>query len=304
MRRREVIAALGAVAGGGCLTFGAASESGVGAVAADAVSCGEFCANAGVVWHEDNRDAAIRLVPSATSVALPSFDLTFTLHNGSDTPLETNFYDWTLSKRVDGSWYRLGPTVVPSAMFSLDPGDSHRWTLHGEGGLSAEATGPLRARKRAFTVGGIGGGEYAFAADARVGEGGDAQWFDIGARFTVEGDRLVVEPTDTVGSTRVDGDRLLAEYRSDYRLDARPRTVHLAVVEEDPPSQPRELVAEQLVRRVPLRDAIALARRHPVRAVSLLGVARTHPAHRIDGTEYYRYRDSVYAVWAGGPGDW
>lgn len=207
-----------------------------------------------VVWYREDEDAPMALEPSATEGALPSDEFAFALDNGTDRTFQTNFYDWTLAKRVDGEWYHVAPGAVPEPLMSLDPGDGHRWTL----AVSSEPPNP-RVRAVAdegdISVYGLGAGTYAF---------GVAGWFEdedyehktvFAARFELTGDPVTLTPSEAVREAARDGDVVTVRADGAEGEDAREATYVLERAEDA--GDAREMITEQVIRRWPLCDALA-----------------------------------------------
>lgn len=207
-----------------------------------------------VVWFRDNEDGPMALEPSATEGELPSDEFTFALENGTDRTFQTNFYDWTLAKRVDGEWYHVAPRMVPEPLMRLKPGDGHRWTL----AVTSERPDPRTdsvADEGDISVRGLGAGTYAFAADGWFEDENHEQKRMFAARFELSGDSLELTPSAAVREATRDGDVVTVRADGADSEDARDATYVLERSEDAEGA--REMITEQVVRRWPLCDALA-----------------------------------------------
>ena len=238
------------------------------------------------------------LEPSTTSPSLPGA-VTFELANGTSRPFVSNFYGWTLHKRVDGEWFRIAPVMWKQPIHRLPSGETHRWetTLRG----LPDHPVALADGDEQVTLEGLGGGRYAFSIGGHF-DGRDGQYAFV-APFDVEGPPLELRPTDRIRDVVVDGESVTA--RLDTRGD-REAVYTLRRVEDDPNA--RRLVAERLVRSDhayhPRRDAMALALEHDATHVELRGPNGTSPPFGVDDDgERFRHGGVTWAVSARLAGD-
>lgn len=236
-------------------------------------------------------DAPMVLSPSTTSPSLPGA-LTFELANGTSRPFVSNFYGWTLHRRVDGEWFRIAPVMWKQPIHRLPPGETHRWetTLRG----LPDHPVPLADGDERVTLEGVGGGRYAFSIDGHF-DGRDGRYTFV-APFDVEAPPLELRPTDRVYDVVVDGESVTA--RLDTRGD-REAVYTLRRVEDDPNA--RRLVTERLVRSdhaySPRRDAVALALGHDAARVELRGPNGSSPPFGVDDEgERFRHGGVTWAV--------
>ena len=249
-----------------------------------------------VVWYREVSDpeSALVLEHSAGSVALPEAEISFTLTNGTDRTFATNFYDWALYRWEAGRWFRIAPFAVPEPLMSLEPGESHTWTLT----LDDTEPGDGRVRSQGterITVRPVGGGSYAF------GVGG---WWQnqsatpvykhqtvCAARFRLDGPDLELVASDAVTDTRRDGDTVVVS--AENPDDGGDPATYVLTRDEDA-ADPEQLITEQVYRQWPLRDALAHADA-AVREVRVetttstvppFGVQDDEPPIRYDGRTY------------------
>ncbi|NHN47559.1 hypothetical protein G9464_08110 [Halostella sp. JP-L12] len=245
-----------------------------------------------VVWYRENRDAPIALEPSAAEGDLPVAEFAFALRNDTDQTFSTNFYDWSLSKRVDGEWFRVAPRMVPEPLMSLAPGEDHRWTL----AASSERPDPKTdsvADEGDVSVRGLGAGTYAFAVDGWFEDGDHEQQVVFAARFELAGDPVALTPSAAVREAARDGDVVTVQADGSDHEDAREATYVLERV-EDPAEEPRELITEQAIRRWPLCDALAHVEAG-VRTVRVESTTGTVPAFGVhDDAPPIRYGGDAF----------
>lgn len=278
MYRRRFVAALGATAAGGCLGEGPgnADAGGSGQTPTGTLGDGDPTAPSfppdsedvdRVVWARDVDDPSDRLVlePDAKSGTLPRTTLSFTLRNGTDETFQTNFHDWALYRREDGVWYYLVPRVVVQPLMGVRPGGSHEWMLTVDNtDLSSpslrggDGDGPF--------VRGLGSGEYAFTANGWWAEQNATPTHEhktvVAARFSLEGDPLALGPSDAVSEVSRDGDVITVTATNPAAEDLEDDRPATFVLTRDPSATgAQRMVTEQVYRRWPLRDALALADR-------------------------------------------
>lgn len=221
----------------------------------------------------------------------------FTLYNRSDQTLQTNFYNWLVHKRVDGEWYHVAPQGSNDPMMAVQPGGSHTWTLTVDNeGIEDGAPVPRSGGEDSITVGGFGGGTYAFRSRGRFEGESHEDSIAFATTFEFDGDRLALTPTDAIDETSWDGETLVAQSSRGERGDsARLGAFELQRV-EDPEGDPPRLITEQVLRRDRLRDVIALSRDRDAEAVRLEEYDSTHPifGSRSDGV--YEYDGTYYEV--------
>lgn len=244
-----------------------------------------------VVWYREEGDPPMALEPSATAGDLPEDEFRFTLRNGTDRAFQTNFYDWSLSKRVDGSWFHVAPGAVPEPLMTLNPGDDHRWTLAVSNERPDPRTGSV-ADEADISVRGLGAGTYAFAVDG---------WFEdedyehktvFAARFDLAGDPLELTPSTAVREADRDGDVVTVRADGADSEDAREATYVLERSEDA--DDAREMISEQVIRRWPLCDALAHVE-DGVREVRVESTTGTLPAFGVrDDAPPIRYDGDAF----------
>lgn len=208
-----------------------------------------------VGYDEAGEDPPILLEPSATEASLPRAELSMTLANRSERAFKTNFYGWVLHKRVEGEWFRVAPRYWPQPLMTLDPGAEHTWRLRlrretpPTGASSAGGTEDL-------TLVGLGGGTYAFAVDGWFADT-DYEHKTVGAaRFDLDGDPLTLAQTSAVTDVSRDGGVVTVRAENPSGADDGRRGTFV-LTRTDEADEVRRLITEQVVRRWPLRDALA-----------------------------------------------
>jgi len=239
-------------------------------------------------------DPPILLTPSATEASLPSAELSMTLRNRAERAFKTNFYGWVLHKRVDGDWYRVAPRYWPQPLMTLEPGGEHTWRLR----LRSESppTGASSAGgTEDLTLVGLGGGTYAFAVDGWFADT-DYEHKTVGAaRFDLQGDPLALEATPAVTDVSRDGGVVTVRAENPSGADDGRRGTFVLTRTDDAPNV-RRLITEQVVRRWPLRDALAQAA-DGVTEVRVEARTSTYPAFGVqDDAPAIRYDGRTWAV--------
>lgn len=310
--RRRVLAALAGAAGAstaGCLEGrtslpdgGTPTDGGDGGTPGggpSSGSCPDYDGVERVVCLDDvDRDSVDTvLAPSRRTVGLDD-PVAFTLHNGSSRTLETNFYDWKVHKRVDGTWYHVAPRAWNQPLMHLGPGEDHAWEVtFTAGGVEEGEPVPVASGTEAVTVAGVGGGHYAFRARGWFEGDGHERAQAFAATFDLDAPELELSPTDAIASTEYEGDVLVARSTrgdpddEDYRLGA----YELERVDE-PHEDVRTLVTEQVVRRDRLRDALALSLEHDAERVRVREYDATHPLFGLREPQVFAYGDGHYEV--------
>jgi hypothetical protein len=321
IRRRRVLAALAGAAGAsaGCLdgtqvpgdegtpgdgtdTPGTSTDgTDTPATATDggAAGCPDYDRVERVVCYDDVDPDAVDVVLEPSRRALgPGSSVDFTLHNRSERTLRTNFYNWNVHKRVDGDWYHVAPRMWNDPLMSVSPGESHTWTLTLDNGDVEEgATVPRASGTEDVAVAGVGGGTYAFRSRGWFEDDDHDQAVAFAATFDLDANPLALVPTDAVAGTSRDGDTLVADSTrgdpddEDYRLGA----YTLARVDA-PDADVRTLVAEQVVRRERLRDALALALEHDAERVRIEEYDATYPLFGLQESTVFAFRGQHYEV--------
>lgn len=320
--RRELLGGLGAASTAlvaGCAGDPAAGENETDGSGADGSGSGEPGAGGGTIgpvasqqfagecpeyvstdrvicWDAVGaKDVPGVLEPTGRTLS-PGGAIEFTLSNRSDAGLETNLYNWHLHKRVDDRWFQVAPLSWPQPLTTIDPGGSHTWTVS----LAADVDPgqPVPRLRTTSEVGlvAVGGGQYAFRARGRFTDDEFQAAIGFAATFQVDAPELQLTPTNVVGEPEIDGDTLRVESTRPGPSDTtRPRVYTLERL--DPPVVEAErMIAEEIVRRVPLRDIVALAERHEVDRVELTEVNGTLPSLVGSVPRAIEYRGSYYEV--------
>jgi len=196
----------------------------------------------------------------------------------------------------------LTPLEVPQPLMELPPGESHTWTVTFEdddlGRVAFRSSGTSDV-----TVGAVGGGTYAFAAEGWWDDQAATPTYEhrtvFAAQFELTGEALQLVPSDAVTDTRRDGDRVVVE--ADNPDGGDPATY--ALTQDEDATDPREFVTEQVYRQWPLRDALA----HAGEDVQEVYVETTTPVSppfgvRTDEDPAVRYDGRTYRVDVAVPG--
>lgn len=236
----------------------------------------------------------MRLDASATSGTLPAAAFEFTLANGTDSVYHTNFYDWSLWKRVDGAWWKVLPWVVPEPLHRIAPGASHTWTLRVDNDrYGSDPLADTVAADAELRVAALGGGEYAFAVDGWFGSYDEGATVAFAVPFELAGAPLELRPTGDVTGTHRDGDTVVVETAPEADGDG-PDALLVRRVEAA--SDARRLLPEHAVRDPRLRNTLPYFE-PDVDAVRLL-----HPSTRHtwlfdgEGRFSFTYEDRGYEV--------
>ncbi|QLD89041.1 hypothetical protein HWV07_08340 [Natronomonas salina] len=309
MNRRRLLAAAGAATGAalvaGCLTGPSGddepqpTETPASTPAGSLeTACPEYDRVDRVVCYDgidpESVDAYLEPDPRTATADEP---IEFTLYNGSERTLQTNFYNWLVHKRVDGEWYHVAPRGSNDPLMTVQPGGSHTWTLTVDNdGIEDGAPVPRSGGENSITVGGFGGGTYAFRSRGWF-EGEDhGQAIAFATTFEFDGDQLALTPTDAIEETAWEGETLVAQSSRGRRGDSsRLGAFELRRV-EDPGATPTQLITEQVLRRHRLRDAIALSRERDAEAVRLEEYSSTRPIFGSRSDRIYEYEGRYYEV--------
>lgn len=309
MNRRGLLAAAGAATGAtfvaGCLT-GPSGDDEPWSTDTPAstpagtreTACPEYDRVEWVVCYDgidpDSVDAYLE--PDPRTVAADG-QIEFTLYNRSEQTLQTNFYNWLVHKRVDGEWYHVAPRGSNDPMMTVQPDESHTWTLTVDNeGIEDGASVSRSGGTDDITVGGLGGGTYAFRSRGWF-EGEDHEGaIAFATTFEVDGDQVALTPTDAIEGTAWDGETLVAQSSRGERGDSsRLGAFELRRV-EDPGADPTRLITEQVLRRDRLRDVIALSRERDAEAVRLEEYNSAHPIFGSRSDRIYEYDETYYEV--------
>jgi hypothetical protein len=202
-----------------------------------------------VCYQDADSGMTLLMKPSKKSVELPKAMLSFTLQNETGVTFTTNYYDWSLWKRVDGEWFHLMARAVPEPAMVLESGDSHSWTVTIDNTNLGDAVAPSGGTED-LTFTGLGGGTYAFGIDG---------WFEgvsyksgvgVATRFELVGDALELTPTADLEVVERDGDE------KHVRVGDKKRRTMVATRVETSTTAAKRMLPEQVVRS-PLRNLLA-----------------------------------------------
>lgn len=261
MRRRPFLATALAAGSGflaGCLDSGGGSSPTTSPPAGD-IGCPTYGDRVETVIctpELPDPDAEMAMQPASASGELPEASYEFSLENERDTRFNVNFYQWKLQKYVDGEWFYVAPREWPEPLMRLEPGESHTWTLTVDNTDLARSI-PSSVGSESATVAGLGGGTYSFGVPGWFeGEDTSAQTA-FATRFELSGDQLTLGPTPDVSERVRDGDTVLVDWPVDQGDPVTYRVTRLKSVPEDA----ERVIAEQVIRDTPLRNALALFER-------------------------------------------
>jgi hypothetical protein len=337
MRRRALLASLGALGGGlaGCLGGGPGADgSPTGQPTTDptatptdtpddpATATSAAAPELGVppaesdcpVFDGDDTDRVVctaaagdppepmALVPSVDSVETPEGRVAFTLRNDTDVRFDTNFYAWKVWKRVDGDWYHVAPRYWNVPLMSLEPGQSHEWTLTVDN-TDLDARLPRAGGTSEVTVAGLGGGAYAFGTDGWFRSADHERKTAFVARFRVEGPQLDLRPTEEVTETSRDGG--VVTVRTDAKATENTRRCEFRVTRRaadegdgdatGDETETRERITEQLLRDRRLRNTLPFFE-SGVETVRLVEPNGTYPPFGVGESFVVAYERDRYAV--------
>lgn len=206
------------------------------------------------VPETDPESVPIALTTDSRSTSLPA-TFEFTLSNGTDATLSTNFYNWRLWKRVDGEWFHVAPRLVQEPLMLLDPGESHSWELTAEHELPAGSRTEYVSWKDSGTVAGLGGGEYAFTTDGWFGEYNEGEkQFQFGVLLAFDAPDLTLEPTEFATGTSREGGTVTVRGEGSDSEDARRAEFVLSRV--DNADDPRKLIPETAAQDYRMRNTL------------------------------------------------
>jgi hypothetical protein len=255
------------------------------------------------VCYPEHEGTALSLTPSPETVSLPSDETTLTLANDSGYEYRANFYGWTLSKRVDGDWYRVAPQFYPDPLHVLPSGNSHEWTFSVDN--SEQPTGGASSESD-IDIAGLGGGEYAFTVGGwfRVGE----QTVNVaaGTHLTLDGPELELTPAGDPDVSR-DGSTVTVTATREPAENEEPSLLVVERIDREDVSESEihDRIAEQLLRpRMstmgdpnPLRNALPFFE-DGVETVRYEAPSGVTPPFGLDEPYVVRYDGGIYRATA------
>lgn len=314
--RRALLAALGAAGSAlaGCLGStpreveedtddGAPTDGdGPGLVASGefAGDCPRYVSTGRVIcWDAVESGSAPGFLEPSARTLTPDSEITFTLANRSGADLQTNFYNWQLHRRVDEEWFHVAPLSWPQPQMTVESGGSHTWTVSLDQGVVASGQAVERLRTtQDIVLAGVGGGQYAFRARGRFANDEYGTAMAFAATFDVDADPLDLTPTGAIQDVEVDGETVRAVSTRPGPADADPRLYELERL--DPPVvEAEEMVTEQIVRREPLRNAVALAEAHDAQRVEITERNGALPTYAGNTVRPIENRGNYYGVTSG-----
>lgn len=228
--------------------------------------------------------------PAGASGTLPETAFAFTLSNESESQFGTNFYAWKLQKYVDGAWHHVVPQLWPEPLMQLDPGSSHTWEIAVDN-TDIDRSLPRSQGTDSATVVGLGGGTYSFGVEGRFADDAADSMTAFVTRFELDGPELSLQPTPGVQDRVRDGDAVRLTWRRDEGDPLTYRVTQLKSVPEDAD----RVIAEQVIRDDPLRNAIALFERW-TRFVEIETSSGALSPASITGEETIDYRGTGYRI--------
>jgi len=261
------------------------------------------------VPERDPDSVPLALSADTRAASLPA-TLTFTLTNESDAAFSTNFYDWSLWKRVDGEWFHIVPDAVQQPLMRLAPGDSHTWKLTAEHEQPPNPNRYYTSWENAGTVGGLGGGEYAFTTDGWFRDGDYDATTSFGVLLEFDAPTLELEPTTRVTGTTQDGDTVTVRGEGSDSEDARRAEFVLTRVDDvdeatssgtptssDDAAEPRTLIPEGAVHDYRLRNTLPYFE-SGVGTVRYVADDASWPAFGVNEPDTVRYGGETFRVTA------
>lgn len=242
-------------------------------------------------------EVPVVLEPSTRTVT-EGHSIGFTLSNKTDGELQTNLYNWRLSKQVDGEWFWVAPRGHNQPLMIIEPGGSHEWTVtvdnegieDGEPVEGASGTSDL-------TVSGLGGGHYAFRARGWLADESYEEAMAFAAIFEFDEEPITLTTTTAIEETEWDGETLVA--RSERRdPDSEHTTLgayELERLDSHEGNSPK-LITEQLLRNPQRRDAVALAEQYDADRVRLEEYNATVPIFGRQSDGVFAYQGTHYEV--------
>ncbi|NEU56965.1 hypothetical protein [Halorussus sp. MSC15.2] len=320
MNRRQVLALLGSAAAGGCLggsesppATTSRSTSSVGTTGQTTESepetrtetpdqpelgvrnpegCPPFDSDVKrvVCASAVGDDAPMTLGPAGQSGSLPRAEFSFTLTNGTDAVFTVNYHAWEIWKRVDGEWFRIAPRSWPQPAMFLRPGGAHTWHLTVDN-TDLDRPIPHSGGTESVTVAGLGPGTYAFGTDGWFRGQSYENATGFAARFELTGESLELAPTG-IDRTERDGDTVVLHDDPEENED---RAAYVVTRVESAPEESRRMITEQVIRRTPLRNALAHFE-SGVRTVRLEAGTGTSPAFGVSEARYVEYEGQTYRI--------
>ncbi|WP_254538044.1 hypothetical protein [Halomarina litorea] len=238
-------------------------------------------------------DVPLRMTPSASSAELPG-DLSFTLSNDTDAEFQTNHYAARLHKRVDGEWFHVAPRAWPQPLTPISAGGSYTWTVEFAGGEGERPDAGETDR----TVGGLGGGRYAFGNDGWFAGGSHESKTAAVAIFDLQGPPAELTTTDRLSKVSVEGGTVTGRWNVSH-LEAGDRVATFTLERTDESAEGRlitEQVRQEGLHPRPLRDALALAVEHDAATVRLTGETGSSPPFGVGEPRVFEYEGSNYRI--------
>ncbi|MFC4450052.1 hypothetical protein [Halorussus aquaticus] len=235
-------------------------------------------------------DAPMTLGPAGQSGSLPRTEFSFTLTNGTETAFTANFYSWEVWKRDDGEWFRIAPRSWPQPAMVMRPGGAHTWHLTVDN-TDLDRPIPHSGGTEEVTVTGLGPGTYAFGTDGWFRGQSYENATGFAARFELTGEPLELAPTG-IDRTERDGDTVVLHDDPEKNED---RAAYVVTRVENAPEESRRLLTEQVIRRTPLRNALAHFE-SGVRTVRLEAGTTAFPAFYIGEARYVEYEGQTYRI--------
>lgn len=207
------------------------------------------------VPETDPESVPIAMTADAYEGSLPA-EFTFTLDNGTETLLNINFYQWRVWKRVDGEWFHVAPQGWPEPLHQLPPGESHAWSLACEHDLPSNAYPMGVEGENGATVGGLGGGEYAFTTQGWFEGATHENQTGFAVRFSLDGPAVELGPTDAVTGSSRDGDTVTVRGENPNADEDTKVAAFVVSRVTDDDADARTVIPEQAARDYRLRNTL------------------------------------------------
>lgn len=244
-----------------------------------------------IAWyHEADPSTPVYLDPATERTSLPA-RITCLLRNYTREGLTGGPASYGFYKFAHGEWWSVGGCGVDVGGRS-PAGRAIPYRLRVFGTTPVPCNGEQGST---YDEGHLGGGIYAFQVDMSQDERTHAVLLEL------EGTPVTVTPTAAVETvTQVDDTLEVTTSRGDpqnddYRLaQYLVRKIQASALPAD--QQPRRLIAEQVLRRPQLRDAVGLLQQHDAGTVVIEEYTAIHPPFGVDEPGYLEFDGELLRV--------
>jgi hypothetical protein len=230
--------------------------------------------------HPESSEAPIYLQRSRESISKEE-TVTFSLSNGSDELLRTNFYGWHLDKKTNGDWHNVKLSIPNQPEHTVRPGEEQSWRINPNHDAAAELSesidpspGDLQPSLGEqfgnLIIPGLGGGTYAFGIIGRFGNRPRDESTAFISTFELESAPVELSPTDDLRNISKDERTVYAETdapSADLEID--PPVVYKLARIQGRREDAIPIITEQLWRSAPIWDVFALIRQRDTEQASL-----------------------------------